>query len=97
MRPSERREDSIDPPLPNHIIHATTGVEAGIILTIEMTVLVLSGRRRRKREVGAGADAGVGARVSPGAGAVIAAHPPTAEREKVGGRGEGSKVGHYRV
>ena len=95
MRPLERREDSTDPPLPSHIIQETTGVEAGIILTIEMTVLVLSGRRRRKREAEVGVEEEVGAGASLVAEAVIVGHPPTEAKEKVGGKGEGSRVGQW--
>ena len=65
---------------------------AGIIITT-MTALVLSGRRRRKREVGVGVDAGVGAGASLVAGVAIVGHPPTAAKEKVGGKGEGSESG----
>ena len=96
MRPFEHREGSIAAPPPNHIHQETTGAGAGII-SITMTVLVLSGRRRRKREEGVGVDAGVGAGVSLVAGVAIAGHHPTAAKEKVGERGEGSKVGRCRV
>ena len=96
MKPSEPPEDMIAAPLPIHTIQATTGAEA-VIITITMIVPVLSGRRRRKREVGVGVDAGVGAGVSLVAGVAIAGHPPTAAKEKVGERGEGSKVGRCRV
>ena len=92
MRPFEHREDMIAALLPKHIRQETTGMEAGII-SITMTVLVLSGRRRRKREVEVGVDAGVGAGVSLVAGVAIVGHPPTAAKEKVGGRGEGSETG----
>ena len=78
-------------PLPTHIIPATTGAEA-VIIIITMIVPVLSGRRRRKREVGVGVDEGVGAGVNPVAAAAIAGHPPTEAKEKVGGRGEGSEA-----
>ena len=78
--------------LPKRILQETTGVEAGII-SITMTVLVLSGRRRRKSEVGVGVDAGVGAGASLVAGVAIVGHPPTAAKEKVGGKGEGSESG----
>ena len=96
MRPFEHREGSIAAPPPSHIRQETTGAGAGII-SITMTVLVLSGRRRRKREEGVGVDAGVGAGVSLVAGVAIAGHPPTAAKEKVGERGEGSEVGQSRV
>ena len=79
-------------PLPIHTIQATTGAEA-VIIIITMIVPVLSGRRRRKREVGAGVDRGVGAGANRVAGAVTADHPPTAAKEKVGERGEGSEWG----
>ena len=92
MRPFEHREDMIAALLPKHIRQETTGMEAGII-SITMTVLVLSGRRRRKSEVGVGVDAGVGAGASLVAGVAIVGHPPTAAKEKVEGRGEGSEAG----
>ena len=90
MKPSEPPEDMIAAPLPIHIIPATTGAEA-VIIIITMIVPVLSGRRRRKREVGVGVDEGVGAGVSRVAAAAIVGHPPTEEKEKVGGKGEGSE------
>ena len=90
MRPFEHREGMIAALLPKHIRQETTGMEAGII-SIAMTVLVLSGRRRRKREVGVGVDEGVVAGASPVAAVAIAGHPPTEAKEKVGGRGEGSE------
>ena len=96
MRPSEHHDSWIAAPLPKLIIQEATGKGAGIIITT-MTALVLSGRRRRKREVGAGVDRGVGAGANRVAGAVTADHPPTAAKEKVGERGEGSEVGQSRV
>ena len=94
MRPSKHQGSSIAAPLPT--IQETTG-KGAVIITITMIVLVLSGRRRRKREVEVGVDAGVGAGVSLVAGVAIVGHPPTAAKEKVGERGEGSKVGRCRV
>ena len=54
----------------------------------------MSRRRRSKREDGVGAEAGAGAGVVPVAAVAIVGHPPTVEREKVGARGGGSKIGH---
>ena len=89
MKHSGRHAATIAAPLPTAATTAGTG--AGTILPIMVTVLDLSGRRRRKREVGVGVDAGVGAGVSLVAGVAIVGHPPTAAKEKVGGRGEGSE------
>ena len=91
MRPSERHDSLIAAPLPELIIQEIPGTEAGII-TITMTVLVSSGRRRRKREVEVGVVEGVGAGANLVAGVATAGHPPTAVKEKVGEKGEGSKV-----
>ena len=90
MRPSEHHDSWIAAPLPKLIIQEATGMGAGIIITT-MTALVLSGRRRRKREVGVGVDEGAGAGASRVAAAAIVGHPPTEEKEKVGGKGEGSE------
>ena len=90
MRPSEHREDMIAALLPKHIRQETTGREAGII-SITMTVLVLSGRRRRKREEIVGVDVGAGAGASLVAVVATAGHPPTAAKERVGEKGEGSE------
>ena len=57
----------------------------------------MSRRRRSKREAEAGVEVEAGAGVDLVAAVANVGHPPTAEREKVGVRGEGSKVGHYRV
>ena len=77
-------------PLPT--VLTTAGKGAGTTHPIMVTVLVLSGRRRRKREVAVGVEEGAGAAAVRVGGAAIAAHPPTAEREKVGERGEGSEA-----
>ena len=57
----------------------------------------MSRRGRSKREGEAGAEVEAGAGVDRVVAAENADLPPTAVREKVGARGEGSKVGHYRV
>ena len=88
MRPSKHQGSSIAAPLPT--IQETTG-KGAVIITITMIVLVLSGRRRRKREEEVGVDAGAGAGASLVAVVATAGHPPTAAKEKVGEKGEGSE------
>ena len=88
MRPSELLDSSIAAPLPT--IQETTGPGA-IITTITMIVLVLTRRRRSTREGGVGVDVGVGAGASLVAVVATAGHPPTAAKEKVGEKGEGSE------
>ena len=88
MRPSKHQGSSIAAPLPT--IQETTG-KGAVIITITMIVLVLSGRRRRKREEEVGVDAGAGAGASLVAVVATAGHPPTAAKERVGEKGEGSE------
>ena len=57
----------------------------------------MSRRGRSKREGEAGVEEGVGAGVNLVAAVAIVGHPPTEEKEKVGARGEGSKMGHFGV
>ena len=90
MKPSEPPEDMIAAPLPIHTIQATTGAEA-VIITITMIVLVLTRRRRSTREGGVGVDVGAGAGASLVAVVATAGHPPTAAKERVGEKGEGSE------
>ena len=57
----------------------------------------MSRRRRSEREVEAGVEVEAGAGVILVAVVAIVGRPPTAGSEKVGAKGEGSKVGHFRV
>ena len=88
MRPSKHQGSSIAAPLPT--IQETTG-KGAVIITITMIVLVLTRRRRSTREGEVGVVVGVGAGASLVAVVATAGHPPTAAKERVGEKGEGSE------